>query len=46
MSCFELFPPFSGLEQNTSKCEIAGIENLHEVKVTLCGMNSTNLTLS
>ena len=46
MSCFELFPPFSGLEQNTSKCEIAGIENLHEVKVTLCGMNSTDLTLS
>ena len=37
------FSQFSGLKPNKSKCEIAGIDVLKGVKVTLCGMRCVNL---
>ena len=44
MSCFELFFLFSGLKQNTSKCEVAEKGNLKEIKVAICGLQYVDLT--
>ena len=44
MSCFELFFPFSGLKQNTSKCEVARVGNLKGVSVAVYGMKCIDLS--
>ena len=38
-----IFPNFSGLKPNKTKCEIAGIGVLNGVQVALCGMKCLNL---
>ena len=38
-----IFPNFSGLKPNKTKCEIAGIGVLNGVQVALCGMKCVNL---
>ena len=43
LEIFKHFSQFSGLKPNKSKCEIAGIGVLKEVKVALCGMRCVNL---
>ena len=42
---FHIFSSFSGLRPNLSKCEIAGIGLLTEVKVTVCGIEYVDLVL-
>ena len=39
----KLIPDFSGLEPNTTKCEVAEIVVLKGVQVALCGMKCTDL---
>ena len=43
---FTVFSLFSGLKANFSKCEIAGLGSLKEVKdlEAVCGLKSINLT--
>ena len=38
MKTFDIFPTYSGLKPNKSKCEIAVLGALKGVKLTLCGM--------
>ena len=42
---FHIFSSFSGLRPNLSKCEIAGIGVLKEVKVAVCGILCVDLVL-
>ena len=39
----KLFSVFSALKPNTTKCEVAGIDVLKAVQVTVCGMKCTDL---
>ena len=43
LKTFGIFSKFSGLNLNTSKCEIAGIGVKRGVKVALCGLKEVNL---
>ena len=42
---FQHFSFFSGLKQNKSKCEIAGIGVLKRLHIVLCGMECVNLKI-
>ena len=44
MNVFDTFSIYSGLKSSKSKCEIAGIDDLKEVPVELCGMECIDLT--
>ena len=44
MNVFDTFSIYSGLKSSKSKCEIAGIDDLKEVSVELCGMECIDLT--
>ena len=44
MNVFDTFSVYSGLKSSKSKCEIAGIDDLKEVSVELCGMGCIDLT--
>ena len=44
MNVFDTFSVYSGLKSSKSKCEIAGIDDLKEVSVEICGMGYIDLT--
>ena len=44
MNAFGKFSLLSGLKPNKAKYEIAGIDVLNEVSLTLCGMDCIDLT--
>ena len=44
MNVFDTFSIYSGLKSSKSKCEIAGIDDLKEVSVEICGMGYIDLT--
>ena len=43
MKIFDIFLTFSGLKQNKSKYETAGLNALKGVKLALCGLERINL---
>ena len=43
MKNFDIFPTFSGLKPNKSKCEIANLGATKWVKLALCGMKCIDL---
>ena len=43
MKIFDIFLTFSGLKQNKSKYETAGLSALKGVKLALCGLERINL---
>ena len=45
VNSFHIFSHFSGLRPNLTKCEIAGIGVLKEVKVVVCSMQCVDLVL-
>ena len=43
MKTFDIFSTFSGLKPNKSKCEIADLGAVKEVKLAFCGMTFIDL---
>ena len=46
MKTFDIFSTFSGFKRNKSKCEIARLGALKEVKLALCGTECINLMVN